>query len=184
MMRADLSVLRTIWTASGRAPQRLLIINGHPDPRPQRFCAALCEAFAEGAHAAGDDVRHVRLGDKSRRFGDDLEQLRWSERLFVVYPMWMDGAPRAVRQLFDAFKSGLDSDEVGRRHRDVRMVVTASLPSLLYGAGKWPREPPHALRLPGIRDASATIIGSVDTISDRDRERWLLEMRSFGSGRN
>jgi putative NADPH-quinone reductase len=184
MMRADLSVLRTIWTPSGRAQRRILIVNGHPDPRPERFCAALCEAFAKGAHAAGHDVRHVRLGDKSRRFGADLEQLWRSERLFVVYPMWMDGPPRALRQLFDAFESDLNSDAAGGHHKNVRIVVTASLPSLLYGAGKWPGKLPHALRLPGIRDASATIIGSVDTISNHDRERWLLEMRRLGSERN
>lgn len=37
--------------------RRILLIQGHPDPSPRRFCRALAEAYEEGARDAGHDVR-------------------------------------------------------------------------------------------------------------------------------
>jgi len=45
--------------------QRITIIEGHPDPAGNRFCHALAEAYAQGARAAGLEVRRIdvaRLG--------------------------------------------------------------------------------------------------------------------------
>jgi len=42
--------------------KRILVINGHPDPRPERFCAGLADAYATAAVAAGHDVRRIALG--------------------------------------------------------------------------------------------------------------------------
>jgi len=30
-----------------------LLVNGHPDPSPERFCSALCDAYEDGARKAG-----------------------------------------------------------------------------------------------------------------------------------
>ncbi|HWA60997.1 MAG TPA: hypothetical protein VG939_06460 [Caulobacteraceae bacterium] len=40
--------------------RRILIVNGHPDPAPERLCAALASAYGEAARAAGRETR--RLG--------------------------------------------------------------------------------------------------------------------------
>ena len=41
-------------------PKRILIILGHP--RTDSLCGALARAYAEGAEAAGHEVRVVSLG--------------------------------------------------------------------------------------------------------------------------
>ena len=41
---------------------RILIVNGHPDPRPATFCAALAAAYAAGAAAGGHEVRRIDIG--------------------------------------------------------------------------------------------------------------------------
>lgn len=42
---------------------RITIIDGHPDPGPERFCHALSNAYAVAATAAGHEVRRVNLCD-------------------------------------------------------------------------------------------------------------------------
>lgn len=44
-------------------PRRILIINGHPDARPERLCAALAAAYAAGARAAGHEVQSLSIGE-------------------------------------------------------------------------------------------------------------------------
>lgn len=41
------------------AARRILIIDGHPDPDPERFCHALADAYAAGA--ARHSVRRLDL---------------------------------------------------------------------------------------------------------------------------
>ena len=36
--------------------KRILILLGHPDPRPERLCRALAEAYHAGAVEAGHEV--------------------------------------------------------------------------------------------------------------------------------
>ena len=40
----------------------ILVINGHPDAAPTHLCAALAEAYAEGARAAGHEVERLDVG--------------------------------------------------------------------------------------------------------------------------
>jgi putative NADPH-quinone reductase len=46
-----------------RKPKRILIIDGHPDPRAGRFVHHLARAYARGADAAGHAVRVIRIAD-------------------------------------------------------------------------------------------------------------------------
>ncbi|MFN3537524.1 MAG: flavodoxin family protein, partial [Brevundimonas sp.] len=46
-----------------KPPRRILIIEGHPDPSPQRLCHGLAEAYREGAREAGHALRTLILGD-------------------------------------------------------------------------------------------------------------------------
>ena len=42
--------------------RNILVVNGHPDPRPERFCAALCDAYSAGAQAQGCATRRLDVG--------------------------------------------------------------------------------------------------------------------------
>src|SRR5215469_5718792 len=133
-MLIDLSILRSIAKPSASVARRVLIINGHPDPRPERFCAALCGAFEQGIRTSGNRVRSLSLGEEA--VGNDmdagLERLWWANRLFIAYPMWLGGPPPALRRLFEAFASQISIDPSNDRRMDAQVVVTASLPSFLY----------------------------------------------------
>ena len=47
----------------------ILVINGHPDPSPERLAAALAKAYAEGAETAGHQVRRIDIGAVVHRTG-------------------------------------------------------------------------------------------------------------------
>ena len=42
--------------------RRILVINGHPDPGPERFAAALAGAYIKGASLAGHQIRRLDVG--------------------------------------------------------------------------------------------------------------------------
>src|SRR5512145_319507 len=65
---------RTLWIITFRADalsaatgrlmgQKILIIDGHPDPERGRLCHALAEAYVEGAMAAGKQIRLITLAE-------------------------------------------------------------------------------------------------------------------------
>ncbi|MBP8205237.1 MAG: NAD(P)H-dependent oxidoreductase, partial [Giesbergeria sp.] len=80
--------------------QRILIIQGHP--ASDSLCAGLASAYAEGAQAAGAEVRWLRLGEMDfdpllhagYRDAQPLEPdlvaaqaaMVWAEHLVWVYP--------------------------------------------------------------------------------------------------
>jgi hypothetical protein len=43
------------------APDRLTVIQGHPDPNGNRLCHAIADAYAEGARLAFREVRRVEF---------------------------------------------------------------------------------------------------------------------------
>ena len=178
--------LLSAWTPQLPLTRRVLVVNGHPDPRPQRFCFALCDACANGARSAGHRVRTMLVGDLPLRtdaveFAVAQEQIGWSDRLFVVFPIWLGSPPPALLRVFEAFsekdaaelKKGRDS--VGTE-RQTHLVMTASLPALLYRS----KGAVHPRSLPGVKAGPPTIIGSVNTISREDRRHWLCEMHRLG----
>ena len=174
--------------------RNILVVNGHPDPRPERFCAALCDAYEAGARAKGCATRRLDVGSLHLSLlgagpaaqaepWDGIEQafrlMRAADRLTIVYPMWIDGPPAELRQLFDIvakIEARLAPVEL-RGAKAARIVVTTALPSFLY------RGKDAAVRLNGIA-GEPTYIGSVDTISSSQRTRWLEQVRGLGEAMN
>jgi len=97
--------------------KRILIINGHPDPSSERFCAALALAYATGARAAGHEVRSLTLGtmdvpflSSKAEFESGLpsgliraaqEDIRWCEHLVIVFPLWLGAAPARLKAFLE-----------------------------------------------------------------------------------
>ena len=48
-----LEKIKPLWSGRATQARHILVVNGHPDPAPERFCAALCDAYEEGAVEAG-----------------------------------------------------------------------------------------------------------------------------------
>jgi putative NADPH-quinone reductase len=170
--------------------RNILVVNGHPDPRPERFCAALCDAYAAGALARGCatrrlDVGALNLAALSAAHDEDpdwesVEQafrlVRAADRLAIVYPLWADGPPVELRQMFD-YVSRLGAHlapSAPHKTAKARVVVTTGLPAFLY-RGKLKDD---ALR--GVEASEPTFIGSVEAISCAQRMRWLEQMHGYG----
>lgn len=177
--------------------RNILVVNGHPDPRPERFCAALCDAYAAGAQARGCATRRLDVGalqlaalsaagDSDPEPWDAVEQafrlVRAADRLAIVYPLWADGPPAELCQLFDyvaRLGAHLDPKAARAEAKAARVVVTTGLPAFLY-RGKRCDESGGALSLNGVATGEPTFIGSVESISWTQRIRWLEQMRGYG----
>lgn len=181
--------------------RNILVVNGHPDPRPERFCAALCDAYAAGAQSRGCATRRLDVGalnlaalaadDDGADTYESVEQafrlVRAADRLAIFYPLWADGPPVELRQMFDyvaRLEAHLHPQAPRGAAKAARVVVTTGLPAFLYRGklseaaaidGKGP------LSLSGVAAAQPTFIGSVEAISCGQRMRWLEQMRDFGA---
>ena len=194
-MRPLLPHLSSLLPVARPAAPRILIVNGHPDSRPERFCAAVCTAYGEGARAGGCLTRRMDVGARGRLLdGSDtvpgmqsevaqmLEGIWWADRLFIAYPMWLDGPPPTLQCLFEVLAqrrlSGKSSPcvaDLPSADKEARIVVTTGLPALLYRAKIDGAATPAGFRL-----APTTYIGSVDSISPGGRARWLENMYALG----
>ena len=173
----------------------LLVVNGHPDPRPERFCAALCDAYEEGARARGCATRRLDVGalqlsslavSGAEGHGrndplNDLEQafrlLRAADRLAIVYPLWADAPPAELRQMFD-FVGRLGAHlQTPVEAKAARVLVTTALPGFFY-RGKLKDAD---VALSGVAPVEPTFIGAVEAISCVKRIDWLARVRGFGA---
>jgi putative NADPH-quinone reductase len=188
--------------------KRILIINGHPDARPERFCAALAEAYAQGAATQGRELRRLTVGAlefpliRSRAVFEDTDppaciqaaqkDLTWAEHIVLVHPLWMGSAPAFLKGFVEqTFRYGFAMPQpgVGMPHgllggRSARIVVTMGMPAAAYAAlfggfGVKAMER-SILALAGIRPIRHTYVGQVESDAN-SRHRWLEKLRQMGS---
>ena len=170
--------------------RNILVINGHPDPRPERFCAALCDAYSQGAQARGCATRRLDVGALKipQAANDDLQAwngieaayqlVRAADEIAIIYPLWANEPPAGLKQLLDyvsKLRKRLDRTQTG--DKAARIVVTTELPAFLYRANA----NGEATTLAGVQAKAQTFIGSVDTMTQEQRLKWLNEMRTAGA---
>ena len=187
--------------------KRILVINGHPDPRSDRFCAALCEAYAAAAGAAGHEVRRLDLGmveapllTAAEAFAqppsDDLQIVQAAmlraQHLVIVFPLWLGGVPARLKALLEQIYRGGFGFEVHARGwdaklkgRSARLVVTMGMPGpifrLLFGGHGVKALEKGVLWLSGYGPIRTSVVGAVEAIGAKGRGRWLARMRKLGA---
>lgn len=178
--------------------KRILVVNGHPDPRPERFCAALCDAYAKGAESRGWTVDRLSIGtlnfppDSATAATPDIaaavDKIRAADRLAIVFPLWLDGPPGSLRELFEAFARSVWSahalgDHATAYEKPARVVATMDMPAFIqrskFKADGTPG--PKPLALPGVQSFEPILIGSLQTISEAQRLDWLEKLRLLGA---
>lgn len=189
--------------------KRIAIVQGHPDPREQRFCRALARAYAEGAAGAGHRVRTIdvaRLDFPILRTQEDWESgplpealreaqetIRWADHLAMFFPLWGGTMPALLKAFLEqVFRPGFAMAS-GTRDRmwekrlsgkSARLVVTMGMPALVYRW--WFRA--HALKglernvlaFCGIGPIRESLVGTVEAPDDAARKAWLARMRELG----
>jgi putative NADPH-quinone reductase len=188
--------------------RKILLINGHPDPSPERLCSALAGAYAQGGQDAGHDLRRIDLGTLSFPFLQSAETFAsapshpsilaarddflWAEHLVFVYPLWLGSQPAMLKAFMEWVACGdfLLRTEGTRMPkgklagRSARCVVTMGMPALayriLFGAHGSRAFEKGILGLAGVKPVRTTHLGMVGTSPQRHR-RWLGRMRALGA---
>lgn len=136
---------------------RILVINGNPARDHVSFSAALCDAYTQGATAAGHAVRQLRIAtlvfDPILHEGYHAEQppepdlkaakdqILWAQHLVIVYPMWQFGVPALLKGFCErAFTPGFayatdaknPLDAALLKGRSLRLIQTMGMPEALY----------------------------------------------------
>jgi putative NADPH-quinone reductase len=188
--------------------KRILVINGHPDPSPERYCAAVAQAYAEGAVDGGHEVRRLAVGDlefplvRCRSDFEDVDPpqcicsaqdlLLWAEHIVLIHPLWLGAAPAYLKAFFEqAFRYGFAMPQPGEAFphgklggRSARLIVTMGMPGALYASlfgGFGVRAMKRGiLGLAGIKPIEHSYIGNVETSAEA-RADWLDRVRRLGS---
>ncbi len=191
-------------------PRRILIINGHPDARPQRFAYALADAYQRGAQAAGHHVRRVDAGALDfpvLRTAEEFasgpvpatlhpcqEALLWAEHLVLVFPLWLGAMPAQLKALLEQLlRPGVAFvPDGGLRHsarllsgRSARILVTMGMPASVYRwyfrAHSLHSLERNILAFCGFRPVRSSIIGAVESLGAAGRSDWLERVEALGS---
>jgi putative NADPH-quinone reductase len=188
--------------------RRILVLNGHPDGRPERFAQGLADAYAEGAREAEMEVEILKLADldlpplKSR---DEWEKgaappgvaslqaaITKADHLVIIYPLWLGSMPAALKAMFEqTFRPGFAMDTGERslwpgklRGKSARIIVTMGMPAMIFRwfflAHSLKSLERNILRFAGFAPVQSTIIGSVES-SVADRLNWLSKIRAMGA---
>ena len=189
-------------------PKKIAIIDGHPDPNPERFCHALAKAYAEGGGAGGHEVRSLTLATLEfplLRSAADWEQgtvpsslkdaqhaIAWADHLVFIYPLWLGAMPALLKGFLEqAFRPGFAIKSGARTLRpglltgkSARVVVTMGMPAFFYrwyfGAHSLKSFERNILRFAGIGPIRETLIGSVAGGDEASHRKWLERIQALG----
>ncbi len=175
----------------------LLVVNGNPDPRPERFCAAICDAYTQGAVSGGWDVGQLDLGllnfapdaspENMQILAAAIEQIRDADRLAIVFPLWLDGPPGSLHELFErasraAWTSNLSAVRSSAYEKPARLIVTMDMPAFIQRPrARADGSTKAAFALPGLRCSEPLFIGSLQTLTRTQCEECLEKMRLLGT---
>lgn len=189
-------------------PRHILIIDGHPDPDPARFCHALADAYAESAEDAGHGVERLTLaaldipllrtraaweeGETPAALRDAQAMIARADHLVIVFPLWLGDVPALLKAFLEqvlrpgfAFPKGPRGLSSGLlTGKSARIVVTMGMPALfyrwVYRAHSLKSLRSNILRFVGIAPIRETLIGNVEGGAD-GREDALMRMRQLGA---
>lgn len=188
--------------------RRIVIIQGHPDPRGGHFGHALAGAYAEGAQAAGHEVKLLdvaKLDFPLLRSKDDYEKgatpdairqaqdvLKWAEHLVIFYPLWLGAMPALLKGFLEqAFRPGFafsvsSSGGMPQKRltgKSARVVITMGMPAFAYrwyfGAHSLKSFKRNILGFCGIGPIKDDLIGMVEARNAK-REKWIAKMGALG----
>ena len=188
------------------ATRKILVIDGHPDPDPLRFCHALADAYI--AAASGHEVRRLDVarldfpllrspsawmaGEPPADIAAAQADIAWADHLVLIYPLWLGDVPALLKAFLEqVMRPGFALDYRARgfpkkllRGRSARVIVTMGMPApfyrLFYRAHSVRSLERNVLRFVGIRPVAWTIIGSVSASASRRRD-WLTRMARLGA---
>jgi putative NADPH-quinone reductase len=189
--------------------RNVLVVDGHPDPRDERFVHALAAAYREGAEQAGHAVELIRVADlqfpllrsqEDFERGEPLDVVRrcqdavnWATHVVILYPLWLGAMPALLKGwLEQVLRPGFAYSTVQQGRwpvkflsgKTARIVVTMGMPAFMYrwyyGAHSVRSLQQNILQFVGFRRVRTTFIGGVGSLKAPARARWVQELRALG----
>lgn len=186
-------------------PKKILIVQGHPDPAPERLCRALAQAYRRGAEAAGAEVREIdvaRLDFPLLRTEADFHRgpdaapeairraaadIAWADHLLIIYPLWMGDMPALLKAFFEqtfrpgfALSYGEGFPKPMFKGKSARVAVTMGMPKaayrLLFGAHGVKALEKSALGFAGMKPIRESLFGMVQ---GKEREKTAKRIDKF-----
>ena len=187
--------------------QKILIIDGHPDPDRSRLGHALVDAYLHGAMESGKETRLITVAEApvevlrtARDFAvaptsphiiSAQSDLSWADHVVLVFPLWLGGAPAVLRAFLEQIACGSFFAETSGRGirskfkgRSARVIVTMGMPTFVY------RLMFHAhgvrnimqgvLGFAGYAPVRATLLGAAESVGPREQNRRLERVRTLG----
>lgn len=192
------------------AAHRILLIQGHPDAFIPHLGHALEDAYAQGAEAAGHEVRRVHVarldfpllhsqldwegGTLPPSLAQAQADIAWAQHLVFFFPLWLGDMPAVLKGFLEqvarpgfAFKTEGNNPfgKKGLVGRSARVVVTMGMPALLYRwyfrAHSVKSLERNVLGFVGIAPVRETLIGVVDKLGDDGVKKWSDKLRRLGA---
>ncbi|MDB5963519.1 MAG: hypothetical protein JWQ72_19 [Polaromonas sp.] len=190
--------------------RRIVVIDGHPDPEGRHLVQELADAYAEGALAAGHEVRRTPIAGldfpllRSQREWKEGEvpaalqqaqaDILWAQHVVLLFPLWLGDMPALVKGFLEqvarpgfAFKpkGGNPMGQKGLTGRSARVIATMGMPALVYRwyfrAHSVKSLERNILGFVGMSPIDETLIGGVESLGKEGVHKWLSKMRKLGS---
>ena len=190
-------------------PERIVLIQGHPDAAVPHFCHALADAYAQGAAEAGHELRRIEIarldfpmlhspaewqgGECPASLVEAQQAIAWAEHLLLVFPLWLGDMPALLKGFLEqVLRPGFAFDKQASnpfakalKGRSARVVVTMGMPSSLYRfyfrAHSLKSLERNILGFVGIAPIDETLIGGVGSMDEKARKRQLSKLRRLGA---
>lgn len=189
---------------------RILIIDGHPDPKGSHFVHELADFYRQGARERGHAVRVLRVGElrfpllkNSRSYVSGKtpasivaaqKSILWANHVVVLYPLWLGTLPAKLKGFLEqVLRPGFAFAEQGAgqhplrllKGRSARIVVTRGMPELFDEVDRSPRSirnvAEDVLSICGVRPVRVMVIEGADQLTDVERDVARYEMRRLGA---
>jgi len=187
--------------------RRIAIIQGHPDASTRHLLHAMADAYAEGAAAAGHQVRSIDVaqlefpllrtqadfetGVLPATLAQPQEDMRWAEHWVFFFPLWHGTMPALLKGFLEhIFRPGFAMEYKQQGFpkrllagRSARIVVTMGMPVMLYrwyfGAYGVRSFERSMLSFAGIKPIRESFYG-LTFADERKRLRWIETMGACG----
>jgi putative NADPH-quinone reductase len=118
--------------------------------------------------------------------------ISWAQHLVIFFPLWLGDMPALLKAFLEQVaRPGFafapeDGSPFGKKlkGRSARVVVTMGMPALVYRfyfrAHSVKSLERNILGFVGMAPVNETLIGAVDSLDDKTRQRWFAKMRALG----
>jgi NAD(P)H dehydrogenase (quinone) len=187
--------------------KKILIINGHPNPKSFNF--AIAQSYFKGAVESGAEVNTITVGElqfnpnlksgyqERTELEPDLiaswKKIQDADHLVWIHPVWWGGLPAITKGFIDrlflpgmAFQYRENSvwwDKL-LKGKTAHIITTLDQPGwyyrLFYARPSVNQLKKCTLQFCGVSPVKVTYIGIVKTADASQREKWLNKIHTFG----